>query len=178
MEQSLLGEKDVTKLGIIKLDVDGTAEDVVQQLSVKSNKPDSHIVSGGQTQQEIDANMAEFDQEFSSVFSHSSGKFVGDPIKIHMKSNAITVVQPPRGIPLHYVPKLKAEIDMMLKHHVIEGTISEEHTGTIISNLVTTDKKNTDRIRVTLDCQAVNKAIYANHKPIPTPAMLWHQLKG
>ena len=32
------------------------------------------------------------------------------------------------------------------------------------------------RIRVTLDCQAVNKAVYATHEPIPTPDELRHYL--
>jgi len=44
-------------------------------------------VSGGQTQQEIDANMDNIVQEFSSVFSHFTGKIAGDPIKIYVKSD-------------------------------------------------------------------------------------------
>lgn len=113
-DQSLLGEKDATRLEIVKLDVDGAAEEVVQQLSVTSNKPNSHIVSGWQSQQKVGVNMADIIQEFSSVFPHSTGKFVGDPIKIHMKSNAAPVVQPPRRIHLHYIPKLKTELNMIL----------------------------------------------------------------
>ena len=90
-------------------------------ITVTSNVLDSHIVSGGQTQQEIDTNIGEIVQEFSSVFSHSNGKFVGDPIKDHVKSDVTPVVQPQKRIPLHYVPKLKGEINMMLKDDVIEG---------------------------------------------------------
>ena len=41
-----------------------------------------------------------------------------------------------------------------------------------------TDKKGSDRIRVTLDCQDVNKEIYATHEPIPTTEELRHQLNG
>lgn len=40
------------------------------------------------------------------------------------------------------------------------------------------DVKNTDRIRVTLDCQIVNREIYTIYESIPTTEMLQHQLKG
>jgi len=66
----------------------------------------------------------------------------------------------------------------MLKDDVIKGPITEKLPGTFISNLVITDKKNTNRIRVTLDCQKVNKEIYTTHEPIPTPEILRYQLEG
>ena len=66
----------------------------------------------------------------------------------------------------------------MVKDGVIEGPISTEEPGTFLSNLVITDKKNTNRIRVTLDCTSVNKVVYPTHEPIPTPEELRHKLKG
>ena len=66
----------------------------------------------------------------------------------------------------------------MLEDEVIEGPISTEEPGTFISNLVIVDKRNTDRIRVTLDCTFANKEIYPTHEPIPTPEELRHKLKG
>ena len=62
----------------------------------------------------------------------------------------------------------------MKEEDVIEGPITIEEPSTFLSNLVITDKKCKDRIRVTLDCQAVNKVIYATHEPIPTPDELRH----
>ena len=116
--------------------------------------------------------------DFSSIFSNKTGKFKGQPIKIHVNADAVPVIQPPRRIPLQYVAKLKEEIEKMVKEDIIEGPISIEEPGTFLSNLVITDKKNTDRIRVTLDCQAVNKEIYITHEPIPTTEELRHKLKG
>ena len=101
----------------------------------------------------------------SQVSSDSTGKCIGDPIKIQIKSDAIPVIQPARRIPLHYLPRLENEIKQMLKEDIIEGPIAIEEPGTFLSNLVITDRKNSDRIRVTLDCQAVNKFIYATHEP-------------
>ena len=74
--------------------------------------------------------------------------------------------------------RLNIELDKMLKGDIIEGPISIEEPGTFLSNLVITDKKDTDRIRITLDCQSVNKVIYSTHEPIPTTEELRHKLIG
>ena len=66
----------------------------------------------------------------------------------------------------------------MVKEDIIEGPISVEESGTLLSNLAITDKKDSDRIWVTLDCQAVNKEINPTHEPIPTTEELQHKLNG
>ena len=66
----------------------------------------------------------------------------------------------------------------MKEEDIIEGPVTIEEPGTFLSNFVVRDKKGTDRICVTLDCQAVNKGIYATHEPIPTPDELRHYLGG
>ena len=66
----------------------------------------------------------------------------------------------------------------MKEEDIIEGPITTEEPGTFLSNLVVTDKKGMDRIRVTFDCQAVNKVIYSTHESIPTPDELRHYLSG
>ena len=102
-----------------------------------------------------------------------TGKFQGEPIKIQLKSDMSPVIQPP----MHYQERLRQELEKMKKEDIIiEGPITIEEPGTFLSNLAITDKKGTDRIRVTLDCQAVNKAIDATHEPIPTPDELRHYL--
>ena len=65
----------------------------------------------------------------------------------------------------------------MVKEDIIEGPIEVKEPGTFLSNLVITDKKDTDRIRVTLDCQSVNKEIYPMDKPIPTSEELRYDLR-
>jgi len=51
--------------------------------------------------------------------------------------------------------------------------------GTYHCNLVITDKKwDTSKIRITLDCQQVNKDIFQTHKPIPTTEERRRALKG
>ena len=67
----------------------------------------------------------------------------------------------------------------MLVEDIIEGPIGIEEPGTYISNLVIIDKKwDPNQIRITLDCQEVNKDIYQTHEPIPTSEELRHKLRG
>ena len=108
------------------------------------------IVSGGETQQSIDKRMQDIIKDFPSVFTDTSGRFRGGPIKIQVKSNAVLVIQAPRRIPLRYGERAKAELEKMISEDIIEGLIDTEEPGTFLSNLVITDKKGTDKIRVTL----------------------------
>ena len=179
-EQSLLGEGDATRLGIVTLDLKGADTEVVKSISYtkKVMTAPGDIVSGGETQEEIDANMEEIVSEFPKLFTNATGKVKGPPIEIQVRENAVPVVQPQRRIPLHYMDRLKTELEKMLSEDIIEGPIQVEEPGTFISNLVITDKKDTGSIRVTLDCQSVNREIYTTHEPIPTSDELRHGLLG
>ena len=115
---------------------------------------------------------------FPGLFSDKTGKFKGKPIQIQVKPTAVPIIQPPRRIPFQYLERTKLEVEKMLDEDVIEGPIEIEEPGTFLSNLVITDKKGSDRIRVTLDCQAVNKEIYPTHEPIPNVDELRHNLSG
>ena len=66
----------------------------------------------------------------------------------------------------------------MVDEDIIEGPIEVEEPGTILNDVVLTEKKGTDQIRVTLDCQVVNEQVYQTHEPIPTPEELRHEFKG
>ena len=178
-ESSLLGETDAIRLGIVKLDLKGAAEEVRQITYIPRKEPkDGEIVSGQQTQHEIDETMQQIRVEYGNIFSDSTGKIKEAPIKIQYDKNAKPVIQRRRKIARNYLDPLPEELKSMLADNVIEGPIDNEEPGTFISNLVITDKKDTDRIRVTLDCQDVNRHIYATHEPIPTPEELRHKLKG
>ena len=56
--------------------------------------------------------------------------------------------------------RLEAELKKMLNEDIIEGPLDEEEPSTFIGNLVITDKKGTDQIRVMLDCQGVNNSSF------------------
>ena len=92
-EQSLLGKADAMKLDIVALNLRGTHEEVsIDETEVtnrvsrvkKGHPPKDGIVSGEQTQYEIDKNMLELISCFPSVFRKKTGKFKGVPIKIQL----------------------------------------------------------------------------------------------
>ena len=190
-DQSLLGKFDAMRLGIVKLNPDGASEEVdiedqIPEQSLmrvihakKETVPSEGIVSGGETQEEIDVNMNKIIKENSSVFSNKTGKFTGNPIKVHMKEGATPRVAPSRPIPLQYIPKLKKETNQMVNEGVLTGPLSEVPPDMYINNVVITNKKwNPEKIRVTLDCQSVNEDIHKSHEPIPTIEQLRHKLLG
>ena len=78
---------------------------------------------------------------------------------------------------MHYRERAKAELEKMISEDIIEGPIDVEEPGTFLSNLVITDKKGTDKVQLTLDCQEVNKSIYSTHEPIPAVEELRHELR-
>ena len=175
-ENNLSSEKEC--LGIVKLDLKGSLPETVKRVEYgkKQESSPGEIVSGGETQSEIDTNMKQIMADFPDLFTDVTGKVQGPPIKIQVRKDAVPVIQPGRRIPLHYMDRLKSELKNMKDEDIIEGPIEIEEPGTFISNLVITDKKDSDRIRVTLDCQAVNKVIYPTHEPIPTSDELRHNL--
>ena len=192
-EQSLLGKCDGIRLGIVKLNPDGAKEavvfndtddeevervDRVTRLQ-KERTPSHSIVSGGETQEQINIRMKEIMNNNPTLFSNRTGRYNGDPIHIHMREGASPVVAPSRPIPFQYVEKLDTEIQQMLDDGVITGPLQTVPPDMYISNLVVTTKKwDPKKIRVTLDCQAVNEDIHKSHEPIPTIEQLRHEFKG
>ena len=194
-EQSLLGKYDAIRLGIVKISPDGAKEavavedlelddkdeEVMQQISYlkKNSAPSVGVVSGGETQEEIDARMQKMIKDNPTLFSNRTGRYKGDPIHIHMKDDASAKVAPSRSIPLQYHARLDKEINAMLDDGVITGPLKTVPPDMYISNLVITTKKwDPEKIRVTLDCQAVNENIHKSHEPIPTIEQLRHEFQG
>ena len=132
----------------------------------KTPAPATGVISGGQTQAEIDKSMRVLTNTFPRLFQDKTGKFKGHPIKIQSYPNAMPFIQPPHRIPLHHIEVLEKELNSM----ICDDTIS---------NLIITDKKwdqSGKKISVTFDCQAANNDIYQTHEPIPTSGELRHKL--
>ena len=119
-EQSLLGESDAIRLGIVKLDLKGADTEVVKKMEYtrKMNMSPGDIVSGGETQSEIDGNMKQLQNEFPDLFTDKTGKCKGPPIKIQVRKGAVPVIQPQRRIPLHYMDRLEGELKKMLDEDI------------------------------------------------------------
>ena len=123
-ESSLLGEADAVRLGIVTINLKGARAPVAiknVEYIPKKLMTINQAVSGWQTQQEIDRDMDIFKKQFSSTFTHSTGKFHGAPIKIQIDKNATAVIQPRRRIPLHYIDRLETELKKMMKKILLKG---------------------------------------------------------
>ena len=86
-EEFLLSEGDAVRLGIVKLDLKGATEEVVNKIS-HDQTLQSHSPSDAQTQQEIDLKMQSIVNQFPSVFTNTTGK----PIKIQTLPDAVPVI--------------------------------------------------------------------------------------
>ena len=112
-EQSLLGELDARKLGIVKLNLKGEAEAVSQENEEVSGridyqrKPAADGINGDEPQAKVDKRMDHLKKKYHSVFSNRTGKCKGAPIKIQVNANATPFIQPPRKILLQYVERLR-----------------------------------------------------------------------
>ena len=171
-EQSLLGEEDGVRLGIVTINLKGAHEEVMR-ISSKRIQSDSNTPPAVDAQKII--------KDFPKLFSNKTGRCtVGGPIPIQMKEPGKLQSKVPRyrRVPLHFAEKFDKEIDRMLKEDIIEGPIEVEEPGTHISNVVLTEKKGTEQVRVTLDCADVNEVVYQTHEPIPTIDELRHEFKG
>ena len=199
-DSSLLGEDDAKRLGIVKINLNGAAHEVVQDEAefeseteiarrIKQNKLSELSKGEQETEQqreEQNKSMEKLAKEYKDIFG-GVGKYDGPEIKIQLKDNIRPVIQAPRRIPLHYTQPLEDHLKELLAEDVIEGPLVEEEEGSWISNLVITDKKwdgpdaragDRIQIRANLDCRPLNEHCYQTHEPIPTTEELRHKLRG
>ena len=86
-EQSLLGKNDGERLGIIKLNPQGATAEVVNRLA---HIPKTEQLSMDAFEEDPQVSDA-FISEFPKLFSNKTGKYKGDPIRIHVKQDAVPV---------------------------------------------------------------------------------------
>ena len=128
-EKSLLGEKDSIRLGIVTLNLKGAAEEVILEeeevddvnripYATREELPSTGVISGGETQEEIDSNMEKLKRRHSKAFSNRTGKFKGAPIKMQYPEDYVPHIQPSRRIPLHYIEPTYKELMKLVREDV------------------------------------------------------------
>ena len=178
--QSLLGLRDGKKLGIINIKPHGEVTEVVGHLTdvKKSEVPTEGVISGGETQQEIDRKMTDLVAKYADVFK-GLGLAKVEPIHIQVDPDVKPVQQKPRPIAVHYAEKFKAHIAELKEAGVVSGPLGSEYARGWISNPVISGKKwDASKIRVTLDTRHMSKAVTSTHFPIPTWQELRHNFSG
>ena len=94
------------------------------------------IVSGGQTQQQIDVKLNKLVDKYPEVFS-GIGRVKLDPIHIHRKEGGRSpVAQKLRPVALHLMEPLRKHLDELVQGGVIEGPLGSEYATGWVSNMV------------------------------------------
>ena len=124
-ETSLPGKKDAERLGIVKINLGGSREEVNRiKVCRKSNpKEEKGESKNPERERENDKEMDELAKEYEGIFK-GIGKYRGEPVKIQFTANVAPIIQPPRRIPLHYVQPLKDHLAEMIKEDVIKGPLA------------------------------------------------------
>ena len=76
----------------------------------KEKVPRTGVVSGGETQEEINTNMDRLLGRLTELFK-CVGRAKVDPIHIYMDPNTKPVQQKQRKIALHFIPRLKKHLE-------------------------------------------------------------------
>ena len=136
-DSSLLGKEDAVRLGIVTVNLAGSATELDQEgwgVDQRVNRLKMLTLQDLQLETSVKQN------DDTKLFGRV-GKYKGPAVKIQLKEGVQPVIQPPRRIPLHYVEPLNDHLKELLEEDVIEGPLLEEEEDTWISNLVITDKK-------------------------------------
>ena len=98
----MLGEKDARRLGIVTINLKGASSEVsideeyeeqVRKITYGwKTSPGDGVISGGETQDDINANMRALVKKFSGVFTDCTGKCCGQHIEIQVRENAEPVI--------------------------------------------------------------------------------------
>ena len=187
--ESLLGKKDGEMLGIIKIQKRGDppSEDVRRlEIEKKRSKIKEGVVSGGQTQEEIDKDMEVLVDGYPELFQ-GIGKAKVEPIHIFLKEGAVPQAQKARPVAHQYMEPLRKHLDELLKEGVIEGPLDSVDATDWVSNIVITAKKydteegaeeKKSNIRMNIDTKYMNDMVKSVHFPIPTSDSLRHRMRG
>ena len=129
-EQPLLGLMDAQRLGIIQMNVKGAEqkEDRVARLEMLVKQPavKTGIVSGGQTQRDIDRKMESITDEFPDLFT-GLGRAKVEPVLIEVDQRVKPVQQKSWKIALLYVDRrLREHLAELKREGVISGPLGPE----------------------------------------------------
>ena len=102
--ESLLGLKDAQALGIVKINLEGQQMDETDSMrqlyDMPRQVPGPGVISGGQTQEEIDLRVTKLVKPFQQVFQGTGAAKV-EPVHIEVDKTAKPVQQKMRLIAIH-----------------------------------------------------------------------------
>ena len=109
------------------------------KMEKKEEQVKEGVVSGGQTQAEIDREMEKLSEEFKDLFE-GVGEAKMDPIHIQVKEGTVPIAQKRRKVAYQYMDLLKKHLDELLEAGIIEGPLESADAADWVSNIVITAK--------------------------------------
>ena len=139
--KSLLGLTDGEVLGIININSDGNNNETVEMMEaeLKMDVPKEGIISGGQTQEDIDKAMRDIFDGHPKLFQGLGWAKV-DPVRIDINETVKPVRQKRRPLAIHYRQKLKYHLKELKKEGTMSGPLDSVSSRAWILNPVISAK--------------------------------------
>jgi len=185
LAEPLLGRHDAMALGILKIDKEGKPPKQMDAHSV--NLVANHIRASGidvrgdiETPENISVEakqrMDMIIKKHASVFS-GIGLLKGEDVKFHIDRTVPPVADAFRGVPLAYQQRLSDHLQVLRDNNKIEDVDPSKHHGWQ-SNVVITEKKAVNQIRMNVDMRNPNTALHSTPQHIETIQEIRHKLEG
>jgi hypothetical protein len=180
--EPLLGEVDAKALGILSINKEGgvVKEEAVAGISSKLQdagisvrtelEPDEQI--GADAKKRIDSLLDKHQSVFEGI-----GLLKGEEVKFHIDYSVPPVTAQYRPVPLAYRDRLSGHLQELREAGKIEDVNPKEHCPWV-SNVVITEKKQANQIRMNIDMREANKALNRTKRHVPTITEIRHKLKG
>ena len=187
LTEPLLGESDARALGILTIHSRGTVNEDQRAQDVEVAGIIAGLRNSGVSvktrKEEIGELTVDEDSQIQHVVMKHSEVFEGigllKDVEVTMLGdpNVEPVAAPYRPVPLAYQARLSKHLQELREADKIEDVGPEEHC-TWISNVVITEKKNTGKIRMSVDMRDANRAIKRTPRHVTTVQEMRHKLAG
>ena len=197
LAEPLLGDTDAKALGILTINKKGTVKACTQQqqvsnssasqyqvpvagitdnlktvgMSVKTGKEPADLI----TPEEHSRVNALIDKH--GVVFNGIGLLRGEQVHFHIDQTVPPVSAPYRPPPLAYREQLSSHLEQLRQANKIEDVDKNEHCPWV-SNVVITEKKQKNQIRMNIDMREPNKAIMRTKRHVETIQEIRHKLSG
>ena len=195
LTEALLGDEDAKALGILNIDLKGRSQ-VTQSYTVAGitdNLRNAGITVNtekgcpAEIPQDEKARIDKIIQSFPEVLKddHEAGSGLlldeslkkPDTVKFHIDPTVPPVAAQFKQVPVAYQEKVSEHLQELRDSGKIEDVSPKEHCPWI-SNIVITEKKQKDQIRMNVDARDVNKALKRTKQHIETVQEIRHKLTG
>ena len=190
LAQPLLGDTDAKAMGILQIDPNGKPEETVAGITANLEKSNIRVETRPKQKEPITAaeqgriniiiskfpNVIKNDDEAGSgLLLNKAGKI--EEVEFHIDHTVPPVSAPYKPIPLAYQARLSEHLQQLRKEDKIED-VDPNTECPWVSNVVITEKKAKNQIRMNVDMRAPNKAISRTKCHIETIQEVRHRLKG